>query len=351
MSAGAYLASPKFRRVASWLLWRARSGAATLRLFAVDATLAIVMIGVLRPVAALLPYPHALRIARAFGVAAVAMPFGGRAKALQMRHAYGENVGSQRSARVAAELLARPLCDSVVLRRVLLHGRSDFDSWRVEQRTTASVDELRASDESFILVTGHFSRQACMPLYVPEVVSHRITSVLLPPTTMTSHPRTWWLSYHYGQMLACLRFARPDMEFVYPGQVGAWKRIVEKLGGARNAVILYADAPQAGARKDNYARPFAGLSARRFATGAARLSRMTRRPIAVCIPHLADDQTVVLDWTRVIRPPAARGDGTDRRVTDTILGDIEKAVGRRPAQYILDCLGERRWDAQAERWL
>jgi lauroyl/myristoyl acyltransferase len=115
-------------------------------------------------------------------------------------------------------------------------------------------------------------------------------------------------------------------------------------------VILYADAPQVGARNGDYVRPFAGLSGRRFATGAARLSRMTRRPIAVCIPHLADDKTIVLDWTRVIRPPVACGDGTDRSVTDAILDDIEKAVGRRPAQYVLDCLGERRWDAQTEQW-
>ncbi len=158
------------------------------------------------------------------------------------------------------------------------------------------MDELRASDESFILVTGHFSRQACMPLYVPEVVSHRITSVLLPPTTLTFHPRTWWLSYHYGQMLECLRFARPDMEFVHPGQIGAWKRIVEKLGDARNAVIMYADAPHPEAGKGSYVRPFAGHTARPFATGAARLSRMTRRPIAVCIPVISP-MTRPSSWT------------------------------------------------------
>ena len=102
---------------------------------------------------------------------------------------------------------------------------------------------------------------------------------------------------------------------------------------------------------DTFCRPFAGLESRRFATGAARLSRTTGRPIVVCIPYLKDDRTIVLDWTRVIEPQDGGGIEADRRVTDTILDDIEQAIGRRPGQYVLECLGARRWDARAERWV
>ena len=88
------------------------------------------------------------------------------------------------------------------------------------------------------------------------------------------------------------------MEFVYPGQLAAYRRLVEKLGGARNSVVVFADAPPMTRGCGCYLRSFAGLKARSFATGTARLSRMTGRPILVCIPYLADDRTIVLDWTR-----------------------------------------------------
>ena len=312
--------------------------------------LAIIMIVILRPAAAALPYRRALQLARTFGFANATMPWYGRRTFLLMRDAFGHDGNVNGTKWLAAEYLARPLCDSIVLRRVLRRGRADFDTWRVEQRGTTGVDELRASDESFILATGHFSRQACMPLYVPQIIRQKITSIVLPPTALSLHPRTWWLSYHYGQMLDCLRYAQPDMDFVHPGQVGAYKRLVEKLADRRNVLIVFADAPPAAGGR-GYKRPFAGFRARRFATGAARLSRLTGRPIAVCLPYLGDDKSIVLEWTRVIRPPKACGENWDRSVTDAILDDIETAIGRRPTQYVLDCLGERRWDARAERWV
>jgi hypothetical protein len=190
-----------------------------------------------------------------------------------------------------------------------------------------------------------------MPLYAPEIVSQKITSILLPRPKRTLNPRTWWLSYHYGQMLDCLRFAQPEMEFVHPGEMGAYARAAATLGGARNALLVYADAKPAARTYGCYARSFAGLEARSFATGAARLSRKTGRPIAVCIPYLVDDHTIVLDWTRVIRPQAGGDEKSDIAVTNLILDDIETAIGRRPGQYVLNYLGERRWDARIEQWV
>jgi lauroyl/myristoyl acyltransferase len=306
------------------------------------------MILVLRPSAALLPYARALAFARSFGFINASMPWYGRRKVLQMRHAFGDT-STRKAAQLAAENLARPLCDSVVLRRAL-RGLADIDRWRVEQRTTACVDRLKASGESFILATGHFSRQAFMALGDVEVLPQRITSVSLPPTARGLHPRTWWLRYHYGQILDYSRVSRRDIQFVFPDRPGAYRRLVETLGKSDSVVMIHVDAP-ALANGDSYCRPFAGLDSRPFTMGAARLSRTTRRPIVVCIPYLADDQTIVLDWTRVIRPADALEAGWDRRVSDVILDDIEQAIGRRPGQYLLECLGNRRWDARAERWI
>ncbi len=341
----------RLRRVISRLLGPIRGAAETARLVAGNVALTVVMIGVLRPAAAFLPCHRALAVARFLGAVSAAMPFYGRARASQFEKAFGRNLDAREGKRLAAQDQARRLCDFVVLRRVLLYGRADFDQWRVEERSTAAVDALRTSDESFILATGHFSRQACTALYVPEVVSQKITSVLHLRKKRTINPHTWWLSYHYGQMLDCLRFAQPDMRFVHPGQIGAHRRAAEALSRARNAVVVYVDARPEISRNRCYVRSFAGVKARAFATGAAHLSRMTGRPILVCIPYLADDKTIVLDWTRVIRPPLAGDQTSDIAVTNLILDDIEKAIGRRPGQYVLDYLGERRWDARAEQWV
>jgi lauroyl/myristoyl acyltransferase len=350
MAAEAFAVRAAPRRIVTRLLRRARRSAETASALAGHVGLAVTMLGLLRPAAAILSYPRVLALARSVGLVRAAMPLRGRARRSQIRRTFGADIDASEATRFAAEYLARPLCDGVVLRRFMLRGWTDFANWRVDQRSTAAVDALRASDESFIVATGHFSRQAFMPLYNPGIVPQKITSILLPRTRRTIDPYTWWLSYHYGQMLDCLHAARPDMEFVHPRQTGGWQRLVETLGRPRNAVVVHADA-RAGQASGRYVRAFAGIEGRQFATGAARLSRVTGRPIAVCIPYLVDDETIVLDWTRVIRPRPGDDETSDIEVTNLILDDIEKAIGRRPWQYLLDYLGERSWDPWTEQWV
>jgi lauroyl/myristoyl acyltransferase len=318
--------------------------------FVGNAVLALVMVGVLRPLSTVLPYARALGVARCFGFVAALLPWYGHARVAQVSHAFRESPPAGGFMRLAAERLSRPLCDSVVLRRAL-RGRADRMQWGVRERTVAEVDALRASDESFILATGHFARQAFLALYSPQVLPQHTTTLLLPRTVRTLHPRTWWHAYHYGQMLDGMRELRPDLEVAHPGNCGTYWRLVERLHEPRNTVVVYVDAPRGSSSVGSYVRPFAGLERRQFATGAARLSRMSQRPIAVCIPYLVGDESVVLDWTRVIRPAATRDAEADKRVTDTILDDFEIAIGRRPAQYLLECFGKRRWDARTERWV
>ena len=328
----------------------ARRGARALPTIVGDLVFATIMLGVLRPIAAWLPYSRVLAVARAFGLANAMMPCYGRRTLVRMHRAFGKHMSANATTRVTAEYLARRLCDSVVIGRAL-RGRSDIDNWRVEQTTTASVDELKASDESFILATGHFSRHAYMSLYAREVIPQKITFLLLPPVTRTLHPSTWWLKYHYGQMLEYLRTFRPETEFVNPGQPSKYRQLIKKLSEPRNVFVAHVDARWGANKGGYYVRPFAGLEAQSFGIGVARLSRMSGRPIVVCIPYLKDDRTIVLDWIRVIRPSSTSNNDADRRVTDTILDDIERAVGRRPSQYVLDFLGQRRWDSPTERWV
>jgi len=337
------------RTAASRWFRRAKTTAAALKPFVGHLMLAAVMLLVLRPTASLLPFARALSIARGFGYVSAVIPGYGLGKTRQIAHAFGP-IGAIAALRQAAEHIARPLCDSVVLRRAL-RGVPDRNQWRIEQRSLPCVDRVRASGETFILATAHFARQAFMALAHREILPHDITSVSLPLPKRTRNPYTWWARYHYGQILECSRASRPEIRFVYPVRSGAYRQLVETLRKPGNVVMVHIDAPSTSTGVDTFCRPFAGLESRRFATGAARLSRTTGRPIVVCIPYLKDDRTIVLDWTRVIEPQDGGGIEADRRVTDTILDDIEQAIGRRPGQYVLECLGARRWDARAERWV
>jgi len=324
-----------------------RSGIGLARSLLGHVVLSIVMLLVLRPAAAALPYPRAMAVARFLGHAHLVMPGYGHARVKLIGKAFG--VWNGMAARLAARQSSRLLCDSVALRRAL-RGAADLERRRIVQRKAPSVDRVLQSGESFVLATGHFSREAFLALSRLDVLPHPVLSVSLPPTAAGLHPLTWWLSYHYGQILECSRALRPEIEFVYPDRSSAYRRIVEALRAEDRVVVIHADAPVA-AGGATYSRPFAGLGLRRFSLAPARLSRYTRRPIVVCLPRLEDDATIVLDWTRVIEPADANDSSADQRVMDQIVDDIERAIGLYPDQYLQVFLGTRRWDARAERWV
>ena len=67
----------------------------------------------------------------------------------------------------------------------------------------------------------------------------------------------------------------------------------------------------------------------------------------------------MLEWRGPITPTARRPNpgtrGTDHtvadiRVMDRILDELERMIGRRPAQYVLPIGRERRWNADTEQW-
>jgi lauroyl/myristoyl acyltransferase len=115
------------------------------------------MLFVLRPAAAALPYARAMAVARFLGHVHARTPGYSQARVKQMGEAFG--VGGGEAARPAARQSSRFLCDSVAVRRALL-GAADMDRRRIMQLKNDSIDRVLQSGESFILPTGHFSRQA-----------------------------------------------------------------------------------------------------------------------------------------------------------------------------------------------
>lgn len=343
------LSKSLLRRLGSRVLRALRIGMKAPLQWFDDATRMVAMVGILRPAADFLPLSWALALARGFAFAGVALSGRGRRAMLLMRHAFGDGTNDREIRRLAVQWTGRPGRDSVLLRGIL-RGRIDPSCWRVEERNADLVEPLRRSGTPFIIATGHFAREASIPLSLPSITPAKMAVVANPPIVKTWHPGTRWLGYHYGQMLNFMQWARPDWEFCFPGTPGLLRTLIQHLRAPGNAIIILADAPWSAKRSDSHVRPFAGRQVRAFATGTAHLSRLSQCPIVVCLPYLAEDSHVVIEWTRIIPPAPPHDAASDARVIDLVLNDLEVAIGKRPSQYVLDFLNERRWDANSERW-
>jgi lauroyl/myristoyl acyltransferase len=264
----------------------------------------------------------------------------------QMREAFPGQ--SQDAARLAAEWLGRPFRDHVNSVRVA-SGREQPRDWTVEMR--GAPDMLQDPNQSFIIATGHFSREAMTVLYLPSVLPQRLATVVAPLTQEKSP--------HGTRVRVQMRAIRKGIERVRNGDVyiadvagrAFLVRLLHHLRAPGGAVIIATDAAWHGEKGEGYTRPFAGLTSQAFALGTARLARMSQRPIVTCVPFLDGDRRVVMEWSPVIQPPARDDASADVRITDEILDWIERRIGARPGQYVLGFGRERRWSAVAQCWV
>jgi lauroyl/myristoyl acyltransferase len=123
---------------------------------------------------------------------------------------------------------------------------------------------------------------------------------------------------------------------------------LDRLQQPGNAVIISVDAYWKGGGP-NLRRNFAGNRMYQFGTGAASLARLARCPIIPCVTFLEREGAVV-EWGIPIPPPAANDERADIQGTDQLLQYIERGVGSRPSQYVLDIGASRRWNSSAEQW-
>ncbi len=126
--------------------------------------------------------------------------------------------------------------------------------------------------------------------------------------------------------------------------------IVGRLERPGCQAIVAVDAYLEEVRRSAYTRPFAGMRARAFSIGSAVFSRMAQCPIVACAPFVDENGTIVLEWGPVIPPPRRDEEAADLRTTNALLDFLEKAVGRRPTQYIFYIGEDRRWNPVFETW-
>jgi lauroyl/myristoyl acyltransferase len=325
-----------------------------------DVGRALAMLLLLRPAADWLPASWALALAELIGFVIAVSPTRGRATYSTMCEAFG--LSGLRAARAAQQWLARPFRDFVVLRRIA-RGREDCSRWKVREIGNEAVRRLKESGQPFIVATGHFARESFLALFLPAVLPYRIGVVAAPPEPPSRDPFIFRLRVQYGQLLEALEHVRlNDLSLIFTG--GVVSRLDRRLRQPGNAVVISVDAywngggayvsrtapPVHQGATGLYTRPFIGQLGYRVATGAAALSRIAQCPIVPCVIFMEDDGTRVIEWGMPVPAPAPHDADADVRITNSLLRSIERAVGGRPAQYVLPIGASRRWNALNEKW-
>jgi len=249
---------------------------------------------------------------------------------------------------IAAKWIGRPFHDHLIAARIA-SKREDTSDWTVEMRGAPAL--LDDPNQSFIIATGHFSRGAMTALYMPQVISRRLATVVAPMTKIKSA---------LGLRIRIqMREMRSGIEVVRNGEVDIADvegksflvRLLHHLRDPGGAVIIATDAAWGSHHAGGYTRPFAGFASQTFATGTARLARLSQRPIVACVPFLDGDRRVVVHWSPVIPAPARNDSEADVRITNEILDWIERRIGERPDQYVLAFGQGRYWSPVAQCWI
>jgi hypothetical protein len=295
--------------------------------------------------ARLLPRALALAIADFMGLLFAVSPLGLRLYH-RMRQAFPRDADSWRTTR---KYLALPLRDHVVMLRIAT-GREDPTMREIVSRNAPAI--LQQPEQSFILATGHFAREAVITVFTPHATGHELMAVMAP-VERTLSPKALRLRVQLSRMReSVMRVRKGAAEIVDAGAPGGAGRVLRHLRKPGSLVFNSPDVPWTHApRSDRFERPFAGRAMQSFATGTARLSRLSRRPIVTCVPFLDDAGRVVLDWGEPIAPPPKDDLDADARVTSLILDRLEVAVGLRPAQYVIPIGHERCWDPDRKCWM
>ncbi len=318
------------------------------------------MLLVLHPASDWLPRGLALGIAQLVGLLIALSPTRGRTTYLTMRRAFG--FSKSKAFWASQQWLARPFRDFVILRRVV-RGLEDCTQWKIHETCNEAARRIKESGQPFIVATGHFARESFLGLFLPTVLPHRIAVVAAPLPPRSRDAFAFRMRLQYGQILDAVKCIRPnDLSYMYTG--GIFVRLDNCLRQLGNVVVISVDAywngggPYLGKdsppRHENatgvYRRPFAGSLEYRVATGTASLSRLTQCPIIPCVTFIQDNGTLVVEWGTPIQPPAPHDKDADIQITEKLLQHIERAVGSRPSQYVLDIGSLRRWNSLKSQW-
>ena len=315
-----------------------------------DLVRGLVLVMVFRPAAYLLPRSLIWCLAVAVAAPMVVLQSNGRRMTRDMSASFA--VGWPAALRMAIRSHAKRF-NEFALQQKMIAGwyRPSRLPVRIEAREEAR--QIAAGVGSFILAQAHFERAtAGAAVFFPETFNgRRIAAVAVSLPRWIPLPHLWRASLQLRQVLrACFAVRPQGLEIVYIG--GALKRLASRLRTENIVVSINIDAHWARDKSTSLERPFCGSLHRTFSTGAAKMARLGAVPLMLALPVLEDDRRGIR--MRLFGPyvsNAADPEQRDLEVTNAMLDTVEREVGIRPCDYVLEIGAERRWDADAQRWV
>ncbi|MEQ1817805.1 MAG: hypothetical protein ABL871_04280 [Terricaulis sp.] len=308
---------------------------------AVEAVRALLFI-ILRTATLILPRAWAYGLAKAVQAMLAASPIGMRARK-DMRTA----LPGQRVNDIAADWLGRPFRDHVNATRVASRLERSRE-WTVDMRGAPAF--LNDPNQSFIIATGHFSREAMSCIYMPWILPHRLATVIAP-MTQAKTPRGLRVRLQMREMIGGIRSMRDgNVDIAEVAGKSFLVRLLHHLREPGGVVVIASDASWGAEKGGGLTRPFAGYASQTFALGTARLARLSQTPIVTCVPFLVSDRHLIMEWSPVIPAPDRDDTEADVRITNEILDWMERRIGERPDQYVLWLGADRQWSSVARCW-
>lgn len=324
-----------------------RTHVRTIRNALYDACWIVAIAAVLKPAADRLTLAWSRRVAVATGAVFSFRPYG-LLQAHKLRRSF--NLGPAEAIKCWRRIQTRPFTDFAMLRRVR-RNLERLQEWSItESGDLDAVNKLRSAESSFIVATGHFSREAFVCLFDSTILRQNVIAVVavLPNGRGLSQART---RLNYGQLLDVMRIVRQSQfeMFENNGSIVALQQLVRRLRSPGTVAVVSPDAEYR--HPAALRRPFASQDERSFATGTATMARLSQRPIISCVPIVDGPRRVSLQWGPVISPPPKEEGDADKRVTNALLDHFEIAVGEYPDQYVLPQRYDRRWDQETRKWM
>ena len=303
---------------------------------------------ILAPAACVLPRRLAIWIANVLALFLVILPSSGLRIYYQIRTAFGK--GRFASLYLAWGWLALPFRDFVILKR-LINKRENQFNWKIVERNTDGINNLRRSGESYILVSGHFVKEALLSLISPDVSYNHPFQISVDTPKQIRSLYDLRILIQFGALHEALPscWGRDTGIFIVGSDLRSTTKLYKSLREPGNVIMMNLDAPWNKTLIGYYERPFAGQKNRVFSMGAVQLAQLTRCPLICCVPWLKDDGSIVLEWGEPIRINSTDAAG-EVKAMDTLIDILEIAVGKRPTQYYLEIGYDRRWNSQKGRW-